>query len=475
MKRHAYLLAILVMACTIHAHAQINADSLQANIQRIVEGYVKKHDAGVCVGVIHGNAAEPMRRTFTYGKRSIAPDAAKPDTATIYHIGSTTKSFTAMVLAMLVAEGRISLADPVNKYLPLDSVTAPHFGSGADTIPITILDLATHYSGLPDEIPGARDTTTVAEMYTYLNAHELKRAPGQCYNYSNLGISLLGVALSHTLGMSVDSMFRTKVTDVLGMNDTKIFLDAEQLARRATPIQNGDSIGYFKSTWPAFYAAGGLYSTITDMMKYLQFVMGLQPHGMAAAIDSAVAVRRVNNDSCRSTLLSNTIGLVWQMEPLDTILHPGLTMIWKDGVVPGSCSFIGFANDVKRELHTGVVVMANNTIAADSLGHRILKYLNTEGITSTGLSDDALLPTLQARPNPTTSTMDLHITLPAAMAVRIDVVDAFGRLVATVHDGLLDRGPNTFTWDARTTASGTYRCSVAGASFQKSMPLIVVH
>ncbi|MBK6877111.1 MAG: serine hydrolase [Ignavibacteria bacterium] len=84
-----------------------------------------------------------------------------------------------------------------------------------------------------------------------------------------------GVVLTHTLGNIIDSLFIQRISNPLQMPDTRITLNQAQLNRRATGYAvNGDSVGYFKNSWPAFYAAGGLYTTLSDFMRYLEFNMG---------------------------------------------------------------------------------------------------------------------------------------------------------------------------------------------------------
>ena len=84
-----------------------------------------------------------------FGRRANAGDAA-PDGDTLFRIGSITKAFTGQLLASLAADGVVSLADPLTKYVP--EFIAPLSESGR---PIRLVDLATHSAGLPREVPHA--------------------------------------------------------------------------------------------------------------------------------------------------------------------------------------------------------------------------------------------------------------------------------------------------------------------------------
>ncbi|MBK6877112.1 MAG: serine hydrolase [Ignavibacteria bacterium] len=81
--------------------------------------------------------------------------------------------------------GPLRLNDLVEDHLPLNTVRAPYYVTpGNDTVKMTILDLATHYSALPDDpIQPVNDSTTYQMMYNYLNNHRLSREPGRCFLY----------------------------------------------------------------------------------------------------------------------------------------------------------------------------------------------------------------------------------------------------------------------------------------------------
>jgi hypothetical protein len=125
---------------------------------------------------------------YRYRDPVITPD-------TLFEIGSITKVFTAVTLADMAAKGEVHLEDPISKYLP-EGTRAPSL----DGKQITLLDLATHRSGLP-RMPSnfePKDPSnpyadyTLDRMFAFLNGYTLERAPGAAYEYSNLGMGLLG-------------------------------------------------------------------------------------------------------------------------------------------------------------------------------------------------------------------------------------------------------------------------------------------
>ena len=133
-------------------------------------------------------------RFLSYGETAKGSRIADPDT--VYEIGSVTKVFTATLLADMVVRGLVKLDDSVQQYLPAD-VKMPI----ADGKPIRLVDLATQNSGLPgmpDNFESAHPDNPFADygerqLFAFLNGHKLRRPPGT-YEYSNLGMGLLGVA-----------------------------------------------------------------------------------------------------------------------------------------------------------------------------------------------------------------------------------------------------------------------------------------
>src|SRR5262249_5587122 len=116
--------------------------------------------------------------------------------------------------------------------------TIPAFGGRA----ITLVDLATHTSGLPRmptnfTSPDPEDpyaTYDEGKMKAFLASYSLPRAPGTMYEYSNLGMSILGIALSARGGKPWETLIRERILDPLGMRDTRVEMTSDQSARFAT-------------------------------------------------------------------------------------------------------------------------------------------------------------------------------------------------------------------------------------------------
>jgi CubicO group peptidase (beta-lactamase class C family) len=216
MKRCFY---ILLAAIALRAQAPTDAEIRAVLIDRIDRLH---QNVGIAVGIVDANG----RRFVSHGNFSVK-DSRPVGNDTVFEIGSTTKVFTSTILADMVQRGEVSLDDPVAKYLPAD-VKIPQRGGKQ----ITLIDLATHTSGLPrmpanfaPKDPGNPYADyTVANLFQFLSSYELTRDIGSKFEYSNMGVGLLGQALSRRAGMDYEALVRARVTGPLKMENTAIAL-----------------------------------------------------------------------------------------------------------------------------------------------------------------------------------------------------------------------------------------------------------
>ncbi|HVZ35758.1 MAG TPA: serine hydrolase, partial [Polyangiaceae bacterium] len=212
--------------------------------------------SGIVVGLIEPSG----RRVIGVGARALG-DAGPMDADTLFEIGSITKVFTSLLLSDAVGRNEVSLDDPVAKLLPA-SVHVPERGRA-----ITLVDLATHTSGLP-RLPSnlqpahPRDPYadySVDQLYQFLSGYSLPRDVGASYEYSNLGGGLLGHALALRLGENYEALVRSRIAAPLGMPSTVVTLTPELKARLATAH---DEAGEPTDNWnlPTLAGAGALRS-----------------------------------------------------------------------------------------------------------------------------------------------------------------------------------------------------------------------
>lgn len=271
------------------------------------------------------------------------------DENTLFEIGSISKVFTAMILADMAAKGEVSLDDPVQRYLP-EGVTMPVRGGKE----ITLADLAAHHSGLPrlpDNMPLADPDDpyadyTEAMLLEFVTGHELQNDIGGKWDYSNLGVGLLGYVLTQASGKDYEILLRERITDPLRMDDTAVSL---------TPaLQERFSPGYDAFMRPAkpwhlstLVGAGGIRSTVDDMLAFAAAALDPQSP-IAPAMELMTSVRRTGPTPDTEQVLG------WQLS------HPeaGRDILMHNGGTGGYRSALALEPAKKR-----AVVALTNTAA----------------------------------------------------------------------------------------------------------------
>lgn len=193
--------------------------------------------------------------------------------STKFRLGSITKQFTAASILLLEERGKLSVDDPVKKHLP----DAP-----AAWDRITIFHLLTHTSGIPSftGFPDYRSTeafaTTPEKLVARFRDKPLEFTPGERMNYSNSGYVLLGYLIERITGESYESFVQKNIFAPLGMKDSGYDSNSAVIARRAAGYEPGPNgpinAGFIHMTIP--HAAGALYSTTEDLLRWEQGLFG---------------------------------------------------------------------------------------------------------------------------------------------------------------------------------------------------------
>lgn len=349
--------AIPAMAQAAPAAALISERLSDAAIRKVLVQRVDidKQSAGMLVGVID----QTGRRVIVYGVRDLK--TGRPvDGETLFEIGSVTKAFTGLLLADMVERGEVKLDDPVVKYLPPGVVVPERNGKA-----ITLLDLATHTSGLPrlpDNMAMADPSNpyadyTEAQLDTFLKGYVLTRDIGATYEYSNLGVGLLGRALALRAGGDYETVLSQRVLKPLGLSSTAITL-APSLARRFSTGHTADLAETPHWDLPSLAGAGGLRSSAEDLLTLLAAELGYVDTPLKIAMAAQLKPRRPVSDKVQ-------VALGWHIGATpdgEIVSHGGGTM--------GFQSFVGF----DRKTGLGVVVLNNTAspIGIEDLGLHLL-------------------------------------------------------------------------------------------------------
>jgi CubicO group peptidase (beta-lactamase class C family) len=260
------------------------------------------------------------------------------DEHTVFEIGSVTKVFTALLLAVMAEAGEVTLDEPLADLYP--ELTLPVRGR-----PVTLVDLATHASGLPRLPPGLlrqglrhRDdpyaTFSDTDVARALESVRLRAEPGTRVRYSNFGAGVLGQALARRAGTPYDDLLRARVCLPLGMPDTGVRRSPDQLARRAV---GHDRRGRAVPDWnmDSLPGMGALHSTSTDLARFL-----------AAQLDPAStplgdAIRLTQQPRLAAGRLGHQ-ALGWMRSPLP---RTDRRMLWHNGGTGGAFGFVGLEPD----------------------------------------------------------------------------------------------------------------------------------
>ncbi len=348
------LVQFFILTIGVFAHQQTG------RLEEITKQFQKDHEVtGVVVAAIQRDQNQSFQQIITLGtlsKKSPIP----VNQYTEFRLGPLTQLFTSALLAYFVQEGRVNLADPVSQFLP-QSTRVPSF-KGQE---ITIGDLATHTSGLPD-MPytlSSRATFSVAQMYHFLGKYELTRMPGSQYEHSNLGYALLANLLTRISKKSFPDLLQQVLLRPLNLRDTVFTLDQEQRSRYAIGYEKGHGISPLNSEkiYSVFIGSGGLNSNAHDMLTYLSFHMGCEE----TSLNSILSIMRRTHHQFGS----HATGLGWSIMQL-----PGIKgeLFYNKGTLFGFSSYMGIAPDE----NIGVVVLTSQgDFEIASLGEELLRAL----------------------------------------------------------------------------------------------------
>jgi CubicO group peptidase (beta-lactamase class C family) len=310
-------------------------------------------------------------RVFAAGKLDNGSDR-RVDGDTLFEIGSVTKVFTVLLLLDAVRRGEVNLDDPLAKHLPQD-VQVPSY----DGKIITLLNLAVQDSGLPffpdnlgdkpvdkmslGEIKKFSDEYTIDKLYGFLTKHKLTMAPGTRFEYSNVGMALLGKAIERRTGSDYESLITDRICRPLELSDTCITPTEEMQTRLATGhLADGARAEHWRLQ--AMAGAGAMLSTANDLAKFLAANLGFTQSHLTPLLETMQVSRHTG-----SAILGNS-AMPWVDE---RVYHPpGSELLGHAGGGYGTIAFIAFDKKKRR----GVVVLTNQMkVYPNGVGWTILQ------------------------------------------------------------------------------------------------------
>jgi len=306
---------------------------------------------GIAVGIYENGKVN----YYTYGIANLV--TGEPiTTKTVFEIGSITKTYTTLMAAILSLRGKLNFSEPAQTYLP-QAILLPTKNGKA----ITIEHLATARSGLPrmpmNFSPEDPENPYVDyrenDLTGFINHCELAREPGSQYEYSNLGMGLLGYLLTLIENKPYGTLVSDLVTRPLNLASTRISQKGQH-ALLATGYSGTQPVKAW--TWDdqsVLTGAGGLVSTVEDMMNYL--LANLQASGKTELEKAMLLTHEPKADAGKMK-----IGYGWHIRDND--------IRWHNGGTGGFRSFAGFS----KSKNMAVVVLTNSNTGADDLGFHLL-------------------------------------------------------------------------------------------------------
>jgi CubicO group peptidase (beta-lactamase class C family) len=306
----------------------LNDDQLKSQVDRLAMKFLKgTRNPGLSVSVIirDPDSGELKAMLLNYG--TPFKDGKQPtDSRTVYELGSITKLFTGILLAEAVNAGEVKLADPIQAYLP-DGIQAPLY----DNIPISLVNLATHRSGLPRDL----NTDNSSFLYAWLNNFRLAIAPGSEYIYSNLGYGILGDILARNAKSDFGTLVFQSVSQPLGLSDTREVLTGDQRTRLAKGYGYEGTLVQYEPEAGAMSGAGYMHSTLDDLTRFLMENIDPASTSISASLELAQSMQSVGRNPRSGT------GLGWEIDYPDKSYE----RLWKGGATYGFSSYISFVKD----------------------------------------------------------------------------------------------------------------------------------
>jgi CubicO group peptidase (beta-lactamase class C family) len=278
-------------------------------IDALMQEYV---DAGKIAGAVtlvarYGRIAQLEGYSYAdmESGREMAPDV-------VFRIASMTKAVTSVAVMMLVEEGRLSLSDPVSRYIPAFRNTSvairdeegPGESTGYTIVPaereITVRDLLTHTSGISYGTGFVEELYKNAGLYFWYFADKQEpigasmeklaglpfvAQPGERFVYG-FSTDVLGYVVERVSGMNLAEFFQTRILDPLGMRDTHFYLPPEKRNRLAAvysasegalvraPDEGLGQGAYVDGPRASYSGGAGLLSTAGDYARFLQMLLG---------------------------------------------------------------------------------------------------------------------------------------------------------------------------------------------------------
>ncbi|KXX67542.1 hypothetical protein AVL50_26120 [Flammeovirga sp. SJP92] len=285
-----------------------------------------------------------------------------------YRIGSITKSFTALSLLKLQEEQKLSIADPIQKYIPELTITSDFDTDNS----IYIQDILTHTSGLPNDIFNgtlAKDLPTNEWIIQALNKQKMASPRNYLSSYSNAGYSLFGELIERESGLTYEEYISKEIFNPLGMKNTNINTDIPVGYADNKQVQESGIIS----------CIGGINSNVLDMSQFIMMMINEGKHASGKIVSESTINAMQKERSSKMTLVDDWTGDAYGLKVQEVNVETENNSPQKMKIYGHGGDTPIFHADYKYipALKVGVVVLSNTDkgyVNARSLLFKYLKY-----------------------------------------------------------------------------------------------------
>ncbi len=322
-----------------------NKEKVVAGAQRAFEKFTKAYVAPApgCAAAVSLNGETVFEKAFGLADLEFnVPNTPQ----TIFESGSVAKQFTAAAMVLLQQDGKLSLDDPVRKYIP----ELPDYGA-----PLTIRHLLNHTSGIRDwgtvlSLTGAGRGERVVSQDLALDVITHQRAldftPGSEYSYSNSGYNLLAIIVERVSKQKFSAFLDERLFKPLGMKNSSLRDDYQRIVPGRAQAYARQGTGPWRLNMPFMnvYGNGGMLTTVGDWIKWNAM---LDSGSLGAPLVEAMETRGVLNDGRK---------IVYALG-LEVATYKGLKDVSHGGATAGYQTFLARYPDNK----VSIAVMCNGT------------------------------------------------------------------------------------------------------------------
>lgn len=344
------ILFVILIGNKLVSGQELRDNPMKSGLDTVIDKAAKVYMAGKGrVGLSIGVVTASGKYQYHYGET--APGTAKlPDGKSIYEIGSITKTFTGLLVANAIVEGKMALNADICKYLGAGFPNLQYAGGD----PVKVGYILAHTAQLPNSFPPGDE----AGFLKQLQALKLDSLKFSKYAYSNVGYKLIGYALEQVYKMSYQELLARYITHALGMKDTRVAYTQKEMGSLLKGFdKNGNEVAGISAEMPG---AGAIHSSLDDMLKYA--VYQLAENDAAVKLTHRVIYGNVDQEAR---------GFQWSI---------GKTRNWDyyiraDGGTEGFRTFCALYPDQ----HIGIVLLSNQTDDTAGAGlYRIITAILNE-------------------------------------------------------------------------------------------------